>query len=86
MRYIARYERRRCSTAALPGQDPAGDPGHVTNVELTSLLPGGVTQDVGPEISRPQFASCPEPVIGYGGTKGILAYYQAVLLFGTLPE
>jgi hypothetical protein len=88
MRYNARHERWRCSAAALPARESAGfdgpdasssDTGQDAKVDLTSLHPGGVTQDVEPGITRFQFARSPEPVIGYGGMKGILAYYQAVL-------
>jgi hypothetical protein len=62
-------------------QKPSG-----TDVELTCLLPGGMTQDAEPGVSRFLHAGSPEPVIGYGGTKGILAYYPAVLHFGTTPD
>jgi hypothetical protein len=93
MRYNARHERG-CSIA-IPGGESAGFgrpdasssgyPGHDPKVELTSLLPGGVTQDAESGSTRFRYTSSPEPVIGYGGMKGILAYYQAVLYFGTTP-
>jgi hypothetical protein len=62
-------------------QKPCG-----TDVEFTCLHPGGMTQDAEPGVSRFLHASSPEPVIGYGGTKGVLAYYRAVLHFGTTPD
>nr|WP_319376497.1 hypothetical protein [uncultured Methanoregula sp.] len=41
-----------------------------------------MTQDAEPEIFRFLHAKSPEPVIGYGGVKGIFAYYKAVHDFG----
>jgi hypothetical protein len=93
MRHIARYTEGGCSTAAPPAPEryladgleypPAAYPGPEAKVDLASLHPGGMTQDAEPEIARFLHASGPEPAIGYGGTKGIFAYYQAVLHFGT---
>jgi hypothetical protein len=65
---------------------PAEYPGNEAKVDPASLHPGGMTQDAEPGIARFLPASSPEPVIGYGGRKGIFAYYQAVLHFGTLAE
>ena len=65
---------------------PAGYPGQDAKVDPASLLPGGVTQDAEPGISRFLHASSPEPVFGYGGMKGISAYYRAVLFFGNPME
>jgi hypothetical protein len=96
MRQIARYSEEGCSIAApLAPEQYAADgiacpsvayPGPEAKVDLASLHPGGMTQDAEPGISRFLHAGSPEPVIGYGGTKGIVAYYQAVLHFGTMME
>jgi hypothetical protein len=96
MRQIARYTDGGYGCAAPPGPggypadelrgSPAGDPGQDAKVDPVSLPPGGVTQDAGPGNSRFLHASSPEPVFGYGGMKGISAYYQAVLYFGTPME
>jgi hypothetical protein len=96
MRHSARYTEGGCGSAAPPEPDlyiargseypPAAYPGFDVKVDLASLLPGGMTQDAEPGISRFLHAGSPEPVIGYGGTKGMFAYYQAVLHFGTPEE
>jgi len=95
MRHIARYSVGGCSMAELPAPEistngglyypPVEYAGPEAKVDLAILLPGGMTQDAEPGISR-LHASSPEPVIGYGGTKGIFAYYRAVLHFGALAE
>jgi hypothetical protein len=96
MRHSARHTEGGCGSAAPPAPDlniadgaeypPAECPGKDAKVDLASLHPGGMTQDAEPAIARFLHASGPEPAIGYGGAKGILAYYQAVLHFGTLSE
>jgi hypothetical protein len=96
MRQIARYTQGGCGCAAPPGPErypaselqgsPAGYPGQDAKVDLASLLPGGMTKGSEPGISRFLHAGSPEPVIGYGGAKGISAYYRAVLYFGTVTE
>jgi hypothetical protein len=96
MRHIARYTERSCSNAALPAPEmyladgleypPAEYPGTEAKVDLASLHPGGMTKGPEPGIARFLPASSPEPVIGNGGRKGLFAYYQAVLYFGTRPE
>jgi hypothetical protein len=96
MRHIGWYTEGRCGGAAFPAPEryAAGElrgssadyPGADAKLDLASLLPGGMTQDAEPGISRFLHASSPEPVIGYGGTRGIFAYYQAVLHFGALAE
>jgi hypothetical protein len=96
MRQIARYSKGGCGSAALPAPEqspadgiacpPAESPGLETKVDLASLHPGGMTQDAEPGIARFLHAGSPELVIGYGGMKGILAYYRAVLHYGTLVE
>jgi hypothetical protein len=96
MRHIARYRERSCSNAALPPPEmypadgleypPARYPGIEAKVDLASLHPGGMTNGPRPGIARSLPACSPEPVIGNGGSKGIVAYYQAVLYFGTLPN
>jgi hypothetical protein len=96
MRRNARYTEGGCGSAALPapGWNPAneshdlftGFAGKDAKVDLTSLHPGGMTQEAQPGIAPFLHAGSPEPVIGYGGMKGISAYYQAVLHFGTLME
>jgi hypothetical protein len=94
MRHNARYMEGGCSSAAPPAPDlfiadgandpPAVYPGRDVKVDLASLHPGGMTQDAEPGIARFLHASGPEPAIGYGGSKGIFAYYQEVLFFMTL--
>jgi hypothetical protein len=96
MRHIAPYTEGGCGFAALPEPEryaaggqrgPSADyPGQHAKLDLASLLPGGMTQDAEPGISRFLHASSPEPVIGYGGTRGIFAYYQADLHFGIFGE
>ena len=96
MRHNARYTVGGCGSAAPTapelysadglGYPPAEYPGPEVKVDLASLHPGGMTQDAEPGISRFLPASSPEPAIGYGGAKGILSYYHAVLHFGTLPD
>jgi hypothetical protein len=93
MRHSARYTGGGCGSAALPVPDqyiagganypPAVYPGKDAKVDLASLHPGGMTQGPEPGIARFLHASGPEPAIGYGGSRGILAYYQAVLYFET---
>jgi hypothetical protein len=92
MRRHARYTGGGCGTAAFPApggytaDEPYGSsaehPGPDAKVDLAGLIPGGMTQGPEPGVARFLHTSSPEPVIGYGGTKGILAYYQAVLYFG----
>ncbi|MFA5294973.1 MAG: hypothetical protein WC382_05615 [Methanoregulaceae archaeon] len=92
MRQIARYTGRDCGSAALsaPGVPTAGEldgsparyPCKDAKDDCASLLPGGMTPDAEPGVSWFLHASSPEPVIGYGGVKGIFAYYQSVLYFG----
>jgi hypothetical protein len=96
MRRNARYTGGDCGSSALPapGWNPvnesqglfAGYPGPDAKVDLASLHPGGMTK--GPEtgLSRFLHAGSPEPVIGYGGTKGMIAYYHEVLHFGAWTE
>jgi hypothetical protein len=62
----------------------AGFAGKDAKVDPANLLPGGMTQDAQAGIAPFLHAGSPEPVIGYGGMKGISAYYQAVLHFGIL--
>jgi len=92
MRQDARYTRGSCGSAALPASGwhtadnpqgtSAGYPGPDAKIELAGLHPGGMTQEAEPEIFRFLHAKSPEPVIGYGGVKGIFAYYKAVHDFG----
>jgi len=87
MRDFAGYQNEGCGTfaSARPGmQGPMGsteDPGTAMKVDLTSLLPGGMTQDAYAGLFRALHAGSPEPVIGYGGMKGIAGYYRAVRFF-----
>jgi len=55
-------------------------------VELASLIPGGQTHGAGSGRNGSRDTSSPEPVIGYGATKGINAYYRAILQFGTQTD
>lgn len=96
MRQIARYTQGDCGSAALtpPGWSPAdefsdssaGFAGKDAKVDPASLHPGGMTQDAEWGVDPFLHAGSPEPVIGYGGMKGISAYYQSVLHFGTWME
>lgn len=95
MRYLARFGSGGSGTAAspvpeysrafgfsYPGADEAGTE---TKVGLTSLLPGGMTQDAMDGFFRSLHTGGPEPVIGFGAAKGIDAYYRAVRVFGSMP-
>jgi hypothetical protein len=96
MRRNARYTGGGCGSTALPA--PAWNPANESHglfagysgpdakVDLASLLPGGMTQGPEPGLSRFLHPGGPEPVIEYGRMKGMVAYYQAVLHFGTLTE
>jgi hypothetical protein len=96
MRHLARYDGRRSGMAATPATEPAsdqglycpvaGDSGPVEKVELASLLPGGQTHGAGSDTKGSGDTSSPEPVIGYGATKGIDAYYRTVLRFASLMD
>jgi hypothetical protein len=95
MRQIAQYTEGSCGSAAHPPGCQTADkdyslstsnPGQDAKVDLACLHPGGMTQYAEPGVSRFLHDSSPEPAIGYGGTKGIFAYYLAVLHFGTLME
>jgi len=93
MRLIAMSDERRSGVAAAPVAEPPGNPGRYRpaardsgqngKIELTGLLPGGQTHGTGSEWDGSGDTSSPEPVIGYGATKGIDAYYRAVLRFGS---
>jgi hypothetical protein len=92
MRPIVRHGERGSGTGVAPRAEPAGSNGRNCpaagdspneKIELASLLPGGQTHSAGSEIDRSGFTSSPEPVIGYGATKGIDAYYLEVIRFGT---
>ncbi|MFA4877832.1 MAG: hypothetical protein WC586_10485 [Methanoregula sp.] len=96
MRQIAQDTKRCCGIAALPAPEgqtadrlcrlSANYPRTDTKVDLASLHPGGMTQYAETGVSLFLHDSSPEPVIGYGGAKGIFAYYQAVLHYGSLTE
>lgn len=64
----------------------ARDSGPNVKVELASLFPGGQTHGAGSVRNGSGDTSSPEPVIGYGATKGIDAYYRAILQFGSHPD
>jgi hypothetical protein len=93
MRLIAMSDERRGGMAAAPVTEPRGSSGQycladrgydpIEKNELASLLPGGQTHGAGSERDGSGDTSSPEPVIGYGATKGIDAYYLAVLRFGS---
>jgi hypothetical protein len=93
MRQIAMSDERRSGVAAAPVAEPPGGCGQYCPAdvgydsteknELASLLPGGQTHGAGSEWEGSGDTSSPEPVIGYGATKGIEAYYLAVLRFGS---
>jgi hypothetical protein len=95
MRIIARFEKGRGGTVApsLPGYSPGSEyrcpiadyAGSGQKVDLTSLLPGGMTKGaaIGSFQSLP--AGGPEPVNGFGAAKGIIAYYRAVQAFRAMP-
>jgi hypothetical protein len=93
MRPIVRHGERVSGTGAASLAEPAGTNGQYypaamdspnEKIELASLLPGGQTHSAGSTIDGSGYTSSPEPVIGYGATKGIDAYYQEVIGFGTL--
>jgi hypothetical protein len=91
MRNLAMYDERRSGTTATPEPDysrarglygtVAGNSGPVEKIELASLLPGGQTHGTGSDTKGSGSTSGPEPVIGYGATKGIDAYYRTILRF-----
>ena len=93
MRQITMSEERRSGIAATPATGPysdrelycpaAMDSDSNEKVELASLIPGGQTHGAGSERIGSGDTSSPEPVIGYGATKGIDAYYRAVLRFAS---
>lgn len=83
MRYNARYKTGWCGSAASPGPECSGKD---WKVDLISLLPGGETLDAEPVSDRFLHDGSPEPVNGFGGTKGIFAYYAAVRYYETLAE
>ena len=93
MRQIAMSDERRGGVAAAPVTELPGNHGlycpadrgydSTEKNELASLLPGGQTHGAGSEWDGSGDTSSPEPVIGYGATKGIDAYYLAVLQFGS---
>jgi hypothetical protein len=93
MRPIVRHGERGSGTKAIPRAEPEGADGRYCprapdspnrKIELASLLPGGQTHSAGSEMNGSGYTSSPEPVFGYGATKGIDAYYQEVIGFGTL--
>jgi hypothetical protein len=96
MRHIALSDERRSGMAASTAPEPARihglccpdtrDSGPNENVEFASLLPGGQTQGAGSGWNGSGDTSSPEPVIGYGATKGMNAYYGAILQFGSHPR
>jgi len=93
MQQIGMSDERRGGMAAAPVTEPPGsrgrycpaDMGYDSNEknELASLLPGGQTHGAGSKWDGSGDTSSPEPVIGYGATKGMDAYYLAVLRFGS---
>jgi len=96
MRQITMSDERRSGMAASTAPEPARihglccpaarDSGPNENVELASLLPGGQTHGAGSGRNGSGDTCSPEPVIGYGATKGINAYYRTVLQFGSLMD
>jgi hypothetical protein len=93
MRPIVRHGERGSGTGAIPRMESAGAGGRHCpaaldsrngKFELASLLPGGQTHSAGSELKGSGNTSSPEPVLGYGATKGMEAYYQEVIGFGTL--
>lgn len=96
MRHIAISEERRSGTTATPESEcardqglycpVAGDSGPVEKVELASLLPGGQTHGAGSKWDGSGDTSSPEPVIGYGATKGIDMYYRTILRFASQTD
>jgi hypothetical protein len=95
MRQTAHYIEGICNSAAPPQgwltadkyhSLPVSNPCPDAKADLASLYTGGMTQYADPGVARYLHDSSPEPAIGYGGTKGIFAYYLAVLHFGTLIE
>jgi hypothetical protein len=96
MRHSARYKTWGRSSTAAPPPDlyiadrtdylPAAYSGQDTKVDLASLFPGGMTQDAEPGVFRLLHASSPEPVIGHGGTKAMIAEGRRVLYIGTQAE
>ena len=93
MRQITMSDERRSGMAASTAPEPARihglycpaarDSGPNENVELASLLPGGQTHGAGSGRNGSGDTSSPEPAIGYGATKGMNAYYRAVLRFAS---
>jgi hypothetical protein len=92
MEHMAVLHERGSGTATPPEEPPgvfgcycpdAAGSGSNGKIDLASLLPGGQTHSAGSEMFGSGYTSSPEPVIGYGATKGIDAYYLAVLRFGS---
>jgi hypothetical protein len=93
MRHLTMHDKRRSGVAATPATGPysdrelycpaAMDSNSNERVELASLIPGGQTHGAGSGRNGSGDTSSPEPAIGYGATKGMNAYYRAVLRFAS---
>jgi hypothetical protein len=93
MRQITMSDERRSGVAATPATGTYSnrrlycptsmDSNANEKGELASLIPGGQTHGAGSNRNGPGNTSSPEPAIGYGATKGINAYYRAVLRFAS---